>query len=340
MRPRARAPIALAVAGIAGGALAISIGTAGAASPTTVTLGSTTGSPTQNICGSPCTYVPFNNVEAPALQVPADGTVRSFSVNSGSAGNVVELRVLRPAAGGKFRGAGTSPMETLSGGVSTFTVNLPVQAGDVLGLDNGSSAIVFDTTSSTPITAYYDPSLADGATAAPNDVKTGFRLLLSATVQESSSSTTTTTGTSTGTTTSTTSHRAAITNLSESHSAWREHGKRGRHKPPIGTVFSFRLSEQARVTLSFFRQLGGRSVRGSCVAPTRSNRHAAACTRAPAAGSLSIAERAGADRVSFGGRVSGGHELKPGSYTVLISATNGAQQPSNAASLAFAISSK
>ncbi|HUE26204.1 MAG TPA: hypothetical protein VMP89_05475 [Solirubrobacteraceae bacterium] len=128
------------VAASAGVALAVAVGSAGAdtRASTSTTLGSTTGTPSQNICVASinCTYVPFSSAADPELDVPFDGTVTSFSVNSGSATGAVELRVLRPAANGRFTGAGTSPAESLAGGAQTFTVSLPVKAGDVLALDN------------------------------------------------------------------------------------------------------------------------------------------------------------------------------------------------------------
>jgi hypothetical protein len=142
------------VAAVAGLAVALATTTARGAGQT-VTLGSTSGSPSANICvgGIKCTYVPFTGVSNPGLQVPFDGTVTSFSVNAGSAGGSVGLRVLRPAAPGQYTGAGTSPPKTLGLGVSTFAVSLPVKAGDLLGLDNESSALMFDKSSASPITA-------------------------------------------------------------------------------------------------------------------------------------------------------------------------------------------
>src|SRR5947209_7147501 len=149
MRVRLRVTASLLAAGAMGIALALSIGSAGAATQT-VTLGSTSGTPTAGICvaGFNCTYVPLHpNSSNPDLQVPFDGTVTSFSVNTGSATGTVELRVLRPAAGSQYTGAGTSVPETLAvTGVNTFNVSLPVKAGEVLGLDNATSAVLFDTT--------------------------------------------------------------------------------------------------------------------------------------------------------------------------------------------------
>ncbi|MGO9971436.1 MAG: hypothetical protein ACLP01_01125 [Solirubrobacteraceae bacterium] len=175
-------------AALAGALLAGGASPAAAANPPgTVTLGSTSGTPSANPCLSmiPCTYVPFSNAEVPELQVPATGTVTSFSVNTGSSGGIVELRVLTPGSGGAFTGAGTGPSETLATtGVNTFTVSIPVKAGDVLGLDNATSALIFATVGAPAFTAYYEePSLADGKTAVPNQDAAGDQPLLSATVK-------------------------------------------------------------------------------------------------------------------------------------------------------------
>jgi len=155
-----------------------------AARADTVTLGSTAGTPNQTLCGGSveCTYVPFLNASVPSLWVPYDGTITSFAINSGSTGGTVTLRVLRPAAGGRYTGAGTSAPVTIAGGVQNATTSLPVHTGDVIGLENGSGAILFDTAGSlTTFTAYYQlPALGDGASAPPSNITRDRRLLLSA----------------------------------------------------------------------------------------------------------------------------------------------------------------
>ena len=186
MRFVRRSIVALVAVGIAAYGLTVALA-GGATVGETVTVGSTSGMPTQNLCGSSvdCTYVPFTgSLSSPDLEVPFDGTVTAFSVNAGSAGGTVELRVLQPDGGGQFTAAGTSSPETLSTGVNTFSVSVPVKNGDVLGLENSTSALMFDTSEKDPIAAYYDPSLTDGSTAAPNSEQSGYRLLLSATVQQ------------------------------------------------------------------------------------------------------------------------------------------------------------
>jgi hypothetical protein len=162
-----------------GGALAL----APATEADTVTLGSTAGTPSQTLCsaGFECTYLPFNNVYSPSLVVPFDGTITSFAINSGSTGGTVSLRIVRPAAGGRFTGAGTSAPVTIAGGVQNATTSLPVRTGDLIGLENNNSAILFDTGTLTTFTAYYQlPALGDGASAAPSNISKDRRLLLSA----------------------------------------------------------------------------------------------------------------------------------------------------------------
>ena len=45
------------------------------------------------------------------------------------------MRVLRPASAGAYTGAGTSVGHVDAAGDHTFTANLPIQTGDLIGLD-------------------------------------------------------------------------------------------------------------------------------------------------------------------------------------------------------------
>lgn len=166
---------------VAVGAVLASATTAGAATRR-VTLGSTTGTPSENICSASirCTYLPVSQTK---LRVPFNGTVTRFRVNAGSAGGTVWLRVARPAGAGKFTGVATSAPETLAVGVNAFRVSLRVKAGDLIGLDNASSALMFDTSSAAAVTDYFElPWLRSRHTASPSGTQASYRLLLSATV--------------------------------------------------------------------------------------------------------------------------------------------------------------
>jgi hypothetical protein len=355
-RPRIGLLAALAAAAVAGPLVAIGISTAGAAGQTVTTLGGplmAATTPNSNICGqgASCTYLPN-----PALIVPFDGTVTSFSLNSDSApaSGAVHLRVLRPAGGISLTGAGTGPAETItSTGISTFQVSVPVKKGDLIALNDDSSALLFDTSDTTATTNYYMPGLAHGQTGPPNQTAPMKRLLMSAVV-ESSTGTTTTTGTTsttsttstktttTTTTTTTTSGKhtvvPALSHVGESHSTWRESRRHGPSGQPVGTSFSFTLNESARVIFTFQQQLTGRKVKGHCVAQTSANRSRRACKLVVTRASLTLSGHRGTNKLSFHGRLSRTKALIPGRYTLLISASNGARQRSNVAHLSFSIS--
>jgi hypothetical protein len=204
-----------------------------------VTLGSADGTPDSSICvaGIDCTYVPSVGGLAASLVVPFSGTVTSFSVNSGSSGGTVALRVLRGASA-TFLGVRSSAHVPLAPGLNTFRVRVPVEAGDVLALDNNSSALLFEDGGDDPldVTSYFQPALAGGQTDQPNHVVTDKRLLLSATVE---------------------STPPAIRVFRQSAAVWRE-SAHVRKRVPVGTRFTFQLNEPATGSVLFTR--AGRGV--------------------------------------------------------------------------------
>lgn len=134
--------------------------------------------------------------------------------------------------------------------------------------------------------------------------------------------------------------RPAIGGVSQSASEWREGNKLARisakGKPPIGTKFSFSLSAASSLKLRFTQRLPGRRVRGRCVAPSARNAHSKRCSRTITAGTLVLSGHAGRNSVAFQGLISRTQKLKPGRYTLLITATN-AGGTSTPASLSFKI---
>ncbi len=138
-------------------------------------------------------------------------------------------------------------------------------------------------------------------------------------------------GNGTGTTAPPQRLQPTVASLAQSATRWREgsalarlsRAGAGAAASPRGTTFSFTLNETASVRLAFTQALAGRSVGGRCVAPTRANTARRACTRNVAAGTLTLAGHAGSDRVRFQGRLSASRRLKPGRYTVALSASAG-----------------
>jgi len=134
----------------------------------------------------------------------------------------------------------------------------------------------------------------------------------------------------------------SITAVTQSAWRWREGQKlaqvsRKTKKAPIGTTFSFMLNEQATMTFSFAQRLTGRKIGHRCVARTKKNGHRKACKRTVTAGTLSFTGHSGTNKVVFQGRVSHSKKLKPGGYTLIITARNSAGARSAPKSLSFTI---
>jgi hypothetical protein len=132
-----------------------------------------------------------------------------------------------------------------------------------------------------------------------------------------------------------------IESASQSAATWRESKRsaqnlRDRHVP-VGTTFSISLNVPASVFFNFTHRVGGRKLRGHCVALTPGNRRKRSCRRTVSAGSLRFQAHADTNPVRFKGRLSATKKLRPGRYTLIITATDVAGQRSNSKSLSFMI---
>ena len=141
------------------------------------TVGSVAGNAVQNTAICPdeqsCTLLGDN------ATIAADGVVTGWHLKSGSVGGEVRLRVLRPAGGGAYTGAGTGAPWRITRDdpyVNDFPDRLPVKAGDVLAVDNSSNALFLADDAGT--VRAFTPSVADGATAAPTGTEQGVRRVL------------------------------------------------------------------------------------------------------------------------------------------------------------------
>lgn len=124
----------------------------------------------------------------------------------------------------------------------------------------------------------------------------------------------------------------------QSRRRWREGhapARISRAGGPVGTTFSFDLDEKARVELAFSSLLRGHRVGRGCRAGAGHRADAHRCRRERPAGKLVFTGRSGRDRVLFQGRISPSRSLRPGVYTVQITATAGTQHAS--AELRFTI---
>ena len=117
-------------------------------------------------------------------------------------------------------------------------------------------------------------------------------------------------------------------------------GRRARARTtrlPVGTAFSFRLDQPARVTFTFHHPASGRLVSHACVAKTPRTVRSRHCTRTITDGTLRLHARAGANTLQFQGPISRHTRLKAGRYTVTITVTGAAGTPSAPRSLTFTI---
>ncbi|HUN77546.1 MAG TPA: fibronectin type III domain-containing protein [Solirubrobacteraceae bacterium] len=131
-----------------------------------------------------------------------------------------------------------------------------------------------------------------------------------------------------------------VTNARQSAARWREDNRLARisraraPKAPTGTTFSFSLNEQANVSFSF-TQLQGRYDGNSCLASQHRARARKSCNQQAAKGSLSFTGHMGTNSVVFAGRISSRDKLNPGTYELIITATNAVDQRSAPVRLRF-----
>jgi hypothetical protein len=118
------------------------------------------------------------------LTSPVDGAIVRWRLQDATGGPFY-LRVLRPNGSGGYMAAGTSNAVTPSGpGLQTFTANLPIKAGDLIGIDptNATDKVGVAEAAGAGYGFIFPPPF-DGATVAPSGVVNGKEIELSAEVQ-------------------------------------------------------------------------------------------------------------------------------------------------------------
>jgi len=118
------------------------------------------------------------------LTSPVSGAIVRWRMQN-PVGGPFFLRVLRPNGSGGYMAAGTSNPITPSGtGLQTFTANIPVQAGDLIGVDPTNATDKIDVAKVAGASfGFIFPPPFDGATVAPSGSKPGKEIELSAEVQ-------------------------------------------------------------------------------------------------------------------------------------------------------------
>jgi hypothetical protein len=288
------------------------------ASAADVTIGSNlAGAPNVNICsqGISCTYVQTSS-GTPVAVSPVAGQVVRWRLKAGSLGGEVKLRVLRPTGAG-YAALTSSTTVTVTSALNTFTTSLPIAAGDVVALDNASSGLYFTDSPAIalPLVQYFQPAIADGTTAAPNNQRVNVELLMNADV----------TPTVAGPPPPTTLLPLAMSKLKlkpRTFRAARSGATVARRRPPIGTRVSYSLSVDATVAFRVERAKKGRKRGGKCRKPGRPPR-GRRCTRyVRVRGAFNVGGTAGSNSFRFTGRVAG-RRLAKGRYRLIATPSAG-----------------
>jgi hypothetical protein len=292
------------------------------------------------------TYIQFAGAApAPEYVSPIEGTIVTWRIASGSASSKVRLRVLRPAGGGKFTGVGTSAAEETTGSPpDTFTTSLPIKAGDIIGVDNSSSSLMFATAVLGNYPALFIAGLADGSPAATPEARAGdadYQLQINADIQPTPKG-----GGSSGggggpggsgsggqPGSSALGGLKVAPNAFSAATSGGSVANNGRRK--TGATVSYTDSQAATTTFTVLQKQPGRSQHRACVKPQRKprGRH---CTRLVTIGSFTHTDGAGANSFHFTGRVSG-RRLKPGAYELQGVARNASGLTSRPVATGFRI---
>jgi IPT/TIG domain len=177
---------------LAAALLATGLFAAAPARAVTVTLGPPTLDTSSNssyVCPSgPCssTFVQSSSGNpADLLHAPADGVVVAWAVAGAGGTGSIYLRVVRAAGGSQYTGAGKSDAASALDG-SAMTTNLPIQFGDLVGVDVVGTLNTFPSPGVKFVSGgsvdLYNPALVDGTASSPTTSSAG-TLQFNATVQ-------------------------------------------------------------------------------------------------------------------------------------------------------------
>jgi hypothetical protein len=118
------------------------------------------------------------------VTAPVSGTITQWRVQPTGTGEYA-LRILRPDSGGTFAGAGRIAQNILAPGDYTFSANVPIQVGDLVGLDLPNNQGVAGSGASVPqgVVSFWIPALPEGSSLAPLDTFSSAEFAFNATVQ-------------------------------------------------------------------------------------------------------------------------------------------------------------
>lgn len=117
-------------------------------------------------CSSDCTVIDANSGPAEGIVSPVDGVVLSWQVNRAQSGLPYALRVVTPGAPRVYTLTATSaPGVPLGEGVESFATDLPIEAGQTIGLDEPAAGYIGSAERGSEFA--WEPSLVEGLASGP-----------------------------------------------------------------------------------------------------------------------------------------------------------------------------
>jgi hypothetical protein len=117
-------------------------------------------------CGGDIDWVQLSVLAGDSYTVPGNGTITSWSTRGPAAGHELTMKVFRQVSGVNYSVVGhDGPRPLSAGSVNTFATSVPVQAGDLLGLQTVTAGFNCLNSSGAPGDTYLIRlgSLADGS---------------------------------------------------------------------------------------------------------------------------------------------------------------------------------
>lgn len=287
--------------------------------------------------------LPAGSAAAGGVTSPINGVVTSWKVksNDGTGTQSLSMRVLRPAGGASYTGAGTSAPIAPSVGINTASTQLRINAGDSIGLNNSQSKLVFANTPGANTLAWGNPNgfangLNDGATGT-GQAFGNKETLVQANVEPDADNdglgdeTQDPCPTEPGPVCKTpnpndkTAPKITGAKAKPKKFAVNRKGQSAAKKKatPKGTMFSYKLSEPATVMFTVERKRTKR-------------KHGKKRTVYKRSGRFTIAGATGKNANAFSGLIKK-KALKPGSYRAVLSAVDGSKNKSKDARAKFTV---
>jgi hypothetical protein len=167
-----------------------------AAAQGTVTIGSNLGraanASTGGCAGGTCTLaigaLDVDRQASGGIASPVNGTMTAWRITAGGSPGGAGLRVVRPLGGGLYTSGGsTGQITPAANETSAFSTQLPIQRGDLIGIDccGGVGGTFFTTSSPQTSRLDFEPGpLAEGPGTAPGGSDT-FEVLINADIEPS-----------------------------------------------------------------------------------------------------------------------------------------------------------